>query len=163
MPKRHSEDIDIEDFTDGITNIDEILELNRDECAAVLGYIADKAEISMTSLKKARTRLPSFSGANWANFALQYGLHKDASMLVLEPFSTPRYCLPPSMHVTMFENAWRWQDVYREKSAQSREEAAVRILDPVSQPNNSYMHFILLTVIDAVHCSNCGIISRPGH
>ncbi|KIM89513.1 hypothetical protein PILCRDRAFT_769359 [Piloderma croceum F 1598] len=30
----------------------------------------------------------------------------------------------------MFENAWRWQDVYREKVVHSRKEARVRILDP---------------------------------
>jgi len=34
----------------------------------------------------------------------------------------------------MFVNAWHWQDAYREKVAQSREEARVRILDPYIVP-----------------------------
>ena len=42
----------------------------------------------------------------------------------------------------MFENAWRSQDVYREKVDHTTEEAKVRILEPVCQPNSNYMHFL---------------------
>jgi hypothetical protein len=161
MPKRHSEDIDVEDLANSVLNIDRLLELDCDERAAVLVCIADRVGIPTAILEKARTG-PPFSASKWPDIARQYGLHRDAALMTfaLDSFKTPKYYLPLSLHVTMFENAWCWKDVYCERSEQSREEVAVRILDPVCQPSNRYMHFI---VNDAVHHSDCGIISRPGH
>ena len=79
----------------------------------------------------------------WSEFAKEFGLPDNASHLGLASFKTPRYRLSPSLHEAMFENAWCWQDVYREMIDQTREEARVRILDPVCQPNSVYMHFVL--------------------
>ena len=75
----------------------------------------------------------------WSKFAKEYSLPEDASYLNLESFKTPRYRLPPLLHQAMFVNAWNWQDVYREKIDQEREEARVRLLEPVCQPNSDYM------------------------
>jgi hypothetical protein len=49
--------------------------------------------------------------------------------------------LPPSLHEVMFKNAWHWQDVYHKMVDHTREEATVRILELVCQPNSDYMHF----------------------
>jgi len=75
----------------------------------------------------------------WSKFAKEYSLPEDASKFNLESFKTPRYRLPPLLHQAMFVNAWNWQDVYREKIDQEREEARVRLLEPVCQPNSDYM------------------------
>ena len=147
MPsKRSKDDIDIESLVESVPLdkglVDGLQQLDRDELAAVLAHVANVANISTAAFKKTRIELPSFSVAKWSNFAEQFGLPQNVLKLELEPFTTPRYRLPPSLHEAMFENAWRWQDVYREKVDHTREEARVRILDPVCQPNSGYMHFL---------------------
>ncbi|KAF8239902.1 hypothetical protein L208DRAFT_1235683 [Tricholoma matsutake] len=131
MPKRT-----IDDLADSINMdrglIDGLLQFDRDELAALFAHIANEAK-TPTAFKKARIDLPSFS-AKWSDLAPQFGLSPDIEQLDLETFTTPKYYLPPSLHEAMFENAWRWQDVYREKVDQTREEARVRILDPYIVP-----------------------------
>jgi hypothetical protein len=145
-PKRNQDDIDIESFIEAVPLdnglIDGLQQLHRDELAAVLAYVANVANISTAAFKKSRIGLPSFSEAKWSDFAKQFGLPQDVLKLKLEPFTTPRYRLPPSLHEAMFENAWRWQDIYREKVDHTMEEAKVRILDTVCQLNSRYMHFL---------------------
>jgi len=109
-------------------------ELDADELAAVLADFANSANLRTAAFKKARVGLPSFSTVQWANFAHDIGLPLNASQLELEPFQTPRYPLPLSLHEAMFENGWRWHDVYREKVDQSREEARVRLMEPYIVP-----------------------------
>jgi hypothetical protein len=145
MPnKRSKDDIDVESLVESVPLdkglIDGLQELDRDELAAVLAHVANVANISTAAFKKTRIELPSFSVTKWSDFAKQFGLLQNVSKLGLEPFTTPRYHLPPSFHEAMFENAWRWQDVYREKVDHTREETRLRILDPVCQPNSGYMH-----------------------
>jgi hypothetical protein len=94
------------------------------------------ADLPTATFKKARVGLPSFSAAKWSKFARQYGLSEDPSFLNLEFFTTPRYRLPSSLHEAMFENAWRWRDVYLEAVAQERVEARLRLLEPVCLPNS---------------------------
>ncbi|KIL55332.1 hypothetical protein M378DRAFT_28579 [Amanita muscaria Koide BX008] len=135
MTKRSHEDINVDKLIDSI-NLDKGLRaafsgLTADELAALLADFANTANLPTAAIKKARVGLPSFSTAKWTEFALQYGLPSNVLHLNLEPFTTPKYRLPPSLHETMFENAWRWQDVYREKVDQGREEARVRLLEPV--------------------------------
>ncbi|KAM6496570.1 hypothetical protein JOM56_007043 [Amanita muscaria] len=133
MTKRNH-DIDVASLVDSINlDINGLLELDRDQLAALLAHIANKANIA-TTFKKARIELPSFSVVKWSKFAKQSGLPDDVSKLRLEPFKTPRYRLPLSLQEAMFENAWRWQDVYREKADHTREESRVRILDPYIVP-----------------------------
>ncbi|KIL58137.1 hypothetical protein M378DRAFT_170927 [Amanita muscaria Koide BX008] len=135
MPEPTYDDIDVDSLVDSINlDIDGLLELDRDELAALLAHIANEARITTTMFKKARIELPSFSLAKWSKFAEQYGLPQDVSALKLEPFKTPRYCLPLSLQEAMFENAWRWQDVYREKADHTKEKSRVRILDPYIVP-----------------------------
>jgi hypothetical protein len=139
MPsKRCKDDIDIESIIESVPLdkglVNGLQQLNRDELAAVLAHVANEANISTAAFKKTRIELHSFSEAKWSDFAKKFGLPEDVSRLELEPFTTPRYSLPPSLHEAMFENAWRWQDVYREKVDHTMEEAKVRILDPVCQP-----------------------------
>ena len=145
MPKRSKADIDIESLIESIPLdrglIDGLQQLDCDELVAVLAHVANVADVSTAAFKKTRIELPSFSVAKWSDFAKQFGLQEDVSKLELGSFTTPRYRLPPSLHEAMFENAWRWQDVYREKVDHTREEARVRILDPVCQSNSSYILF----------------------
>jgi len=115
-----------------------LLELTPDELAALLADLANSANLPNATFKRARLDLPSFSAVKWSEFAEGYGLHEDASCLNFESFETPRYRLPPSLHQAMFENAWRWQDVYREK-LDLGEETRVRLLEPVCQLNSDYM------------------------
>ena len=144
--KRNRDDIDVDSLVKSVPLdkglIGGLLELNRDELASVLAHVANKASISTATFKKARIELPSFSAAKWSYFAKQSGLPQDTSRFRLNSFTTPRYRLPPSFHEVTFENAWRWQDVYGEKVDHTGEEARVRILDPVCQPNSGYMHFL---------------------
>ncbi|KAF8230837.1 hypothetical protein L208DRAFT_1399821 [Tricholoma matsutake] len=138
MPKRTKDDIDVDSLVE-LVNLDNglvdgLLQLDRDELASLLAHIANEASITTTTFKKARIELPSFSVAKWSKFAEQFDLPQDVSALELEPFTTPRYRLPLSLQEAMFENAWRWQDVYREKVDHTREEARVRILDPYIVP-----------------------------
>ncbi|KAF8238934.1 hypothetical protein L208DRAFT_169657 [Tricholoma matsutake] len=115
MPKRCTEDIVIEDVIDCINLdrgiVDGLLDLTHDELAAVLGH---KGDIPTATFKMARSALPSFSTIKWADFASQYGL-------------------PTNPEKTMFQNAWYWQDVYRETVYQTQEQARLRILEPVCQ------------------------------
>jgi hypothetical protein len=99
------------------------------------------ANLPTATFKKARVDLPSFSAVKWSDFAKQFDLPSKASQVVLASFNTSRYRLPPSLHKAMLENAWRWQDVYREKVDQEREEARVRLLEPVCQQNSDYMRY----------------------
>ena len=135
MPKRRTEDIVIEDVIECINldrgMVDGLLDLTRDELAAVLGHIANKGDIPTATFKMARTTLPSFSLVKWTNFASQFGLPTNPEKVNFAPYSTPRCRLPPSFQKTMFQNAWHWQDVYRETVDQTREEARLRILELV--------------------------------
>jgi hypothetical protein len=144
--KRNRDDIDVDSLVQSVPLdkglIGGLLELNRGELASVLAHVANKASISTASFKKARIELPSFSAAKWSDFAKQSGLLQDTSRFRLNSFTTPRYRLPPSFHEAMFKNAWRWQDVYREKVDYTREEARVRLLDPVCESNSGYMHLL---------------------
>jgi hypothetical protein len=148
MAKHHHEDINVDELIDSI-NLDKglrevFLELTADEIAALLAHFANLANIPTVAIKRARVGLPSFSTVKWAEFAIQYSLPTNSVYLNLQPFLTPRYRLPPSLHETMFENAWRWQDVYREKSNQGREQARMRLFEPVCQLNSDYMRFVLI-------------------
>jgi hypothetical protein len=142
MSKRTNENIN--DIANSINMdrglIDGLLQFDRDELAALFAHIANEAKIPNAIFKKARTDLPSFSAAKWFDLAAQFDLSLDIEQLDLKTFTTPKYHLPPSLHEAMFENAWRWQDVYREKVDQTREE---RILDPVCQSNSGYIHLVL--------------------
>ena len=133
--KRSKDDIDIESLVESVPLdkglIDGLQQLDRDELVAVLAHVANVASISTAAFKKTRIELPSFSVAKWSDFAKQFGLPQNVWNLKLEPFTTPRYRLPPSFHEAIFQNAWRWQDVYREKVDHTRGDARVRILDPV--------------------------------
>ena len=151
MTKNRSKaDIDIESLVDSVPLdkglVDGLQQLYRDELAALLVHVANVANISTAAFKKTRIELPSFSVAKWSDFAGQFGLAQNILQLKLEPFTTPRYRLPLSLHETMFENAWRWQDVYREKVDYTKEESRVRILNPVCQPNSGYMHFLSMVM-----------------
>lgn len=165
MSKRTNNDID--DLA-GSTNMDRgliagLLELDRDKLTTLLARIASEAKIPTAAFKKARIELSSFSADKWFEFAPQFGLPPKIEYVKLETFTTPKYYLPPSLHETMFENAWRWQDVYREKVDQTREGVGIRILDPVCRPNGSgYLHYLTADG-DTVYCSNRGIVSRSSH
>jgi hypothetical protein len=103
MPKRRHtepEDIDAEEVIEGINLnkgiLDGLLDLNRDELAAVLAHsIANEGNISTASFKMARTALPSFSTEKWTEFALQFGQRTNPEIVILTPYSTPRFRLPP--------------------------------------------------------------------
>lgn len=140
MTKRKVDDIDIDEVVESVDLsgglVGGLLNLGRDELAAFIADIANKGAIPTATFKRARAALPSFSQVKWSNFAQHLGLPNDPSRLHLQSFVTPSYQLPPSLHEAMFENAWRWQDVYRERVDQTREEARVRILDPVRQANS---------------------------
>jgi hypothetical protein len=144
MKRSRDIDIDVDDVIASM-NLDGGLlaafkELTEDELAVLLGELANRARLPTSAFKKARVDLTSFSKAKWSDFAPQYGLPQRTSTLTLETFTTPRYRLPPSLHETMLQNAWRWQDVYRESMFQEREAGKVRLLEPVCQPNSDYMH-----------------------
>jgi len=148
MTKRSRDDIDVDQLIDSI-NLDKglragVLELTADQLATLLADFANLANLPTAAFKKARVGLPSFSTVKWTGFAREYGLPLNASHLHPCTFHDPRYRLPPSLHEAMFENAWRWQDVYREKVDQGREEARVRLLEPVCQRNCDYMRFVLI-------------------
>ena len=111
MPNKWSkDDIDIESLVESVPLgkglINGLQQLDRNELAVVLAYVANVANISTTVFKKTRIELPSFSAAKWSDFAKQFGLPQNVSRLKLEPFMTPRYRLPPSLHEAVFENAW---------------------------------------------------------
>ena len=119
----------------GVGWMQKILELDKDDLAVILGDLANKSKITNSTLKRVRMTLPSFSVANlkWEDFAERSGLPWDPGFLALrlQPFETPYYALPSSFHEAIIENAWRAQDVYREKSMHWGDEALIRLLDPV--------------------------------
>ncbi|KIM82590.1 hypothetical protein PILCRDRAFT_70552 [Piloderma croceum F 1598] len=129
------EAIDIESLVESVPLdkglVDGLQQLDRHDLTAVLAHVANVANISTVAFKKTRIDL---CVAKWSDFAEQFGLPQNVLKLELEPFTTPRYRLPPSLHEAMFENAWRWQDVYRENVDHTREEVRVRILDPYIVP-----------------------------
>ena len=169
MPKR-SHDTDVEELVESINLdkglIDGLLQLKPDELASLLGEVANKANLPTTTIKKFRADLPSFSVAKWTDFASQFGLNQDASLLKLDTFKTPRYYLPPSLHVIMFENAWQWQDVYCEKYDQTREQARIRILDPVCQSSSRYIYTlysdrIMQYIVPIVALFHGRVVNKP--
>ncbi|KAF8816310.1 hypothetical protein BYT27DRAFT_7277196 [Phlegmacium glaucopus] len=106
------------------------LELPEDDLAKLLSDIANHGNIKTAAITKARTSLPSFSGAKWTDFAEKFGLPNKLENTRFEQVTTPVYSLPPSLHEIMFEAAWHTQDVYQERRKQRREMAGVRIMDP---------------------------------
>jgi hypothetical protein len=104
-----------------------------DEHAALLADLANLAEVSNEAFKKARADLPSFSTVKWSQIAPELKLPPTPSLLGLATFRTPRYLLPPSLHQSIFENAWRWQDACFEKLDR---EAGLRPLESVCQPRH---------------------------
>jgi hypothetical protein len=103
--------------------------MTTDDLAMLLGEIANHGKVKTSAIKKARTGLPSFSGTK---FLETFGFPSTLDNDLFERVSTPVYWLPPSIHEIMFEAAWHTQDVYQERQVQRREEAKVRIMDPVS-------------------------------
>lgn len=118
--------------------LDKFLTMTTDNLARLLGEIANHGKVKTSAIKKARTSLPSFSGAKWRPFAETFGFPATLDNDLFEQVSTPVYWLPPSIHEIMFEAAWCTQDVYQERQVQRREEARVRIMDPVCQQNGCY-------------------------
>ena len=70
-----------------------------DELAAVLGHIANSANLPTAAIKEARVALTSFSAAKWSEFSKEFGLPTKASKTSLGYFITPRFCLPPSIRL----------------------------------------------------------------
>lgn len=143
MTKRSHDDIDVDDIIDSI-KLDHglragLLELTLDELADVLADVANEARLPTAIFKEARIDLPSFFAVKWSEYAKEFGLPNNIEYLCLVPVKTPKYRLPPSLHEAIFENSWRWLDVYREKVSQQRGNAKVRLLQPVCQPNSGYM------------------------
>src|SRR6266550_6711422 len=122
--------------------MEQLLQVDRDELTKLLAHISNEASITTAMIEAAKTELPSFSTTKWTEFAKTSGLPEDPSDLELEHFSTPRYRLPLSFQVSMFENAWHWHDVYGEKIIHTREAPRVKILEPVCQRNNDSLHFL---------------------
>jgi hypothetical protein len=81
LNKRSKDDDDIEFIIEAVPLdnglIDGLLQLNRDELAALLAHVANLTNISTPRFKKARIELPSFSVAKWSGFATQFGLPED--------------------------------------------------------------------------------------
>ena len=97
-----------------------------------LASIANRADIKTAEIKRAMATLPLVSATNWSNFAERVGLADSLENNVFERVITPVYSLPLSVHVDMFEAAWRSQDVYREKMEQKSDLATtLRVMDPV--------------------------------
>ena len=138
MTNKRNRNIDIESLIESISLdkglVNGFQQLDREELAVVLAHVANEANISAAAFKKTKIEPSSFSETKWSDFAQQFGLPKNVMKLELKPFTTPRYRLPPSLHEVMFKNAWHWQDVYREKIDRTKEEAKMRILDPVYHP-----------------------------
>ncbi len=143
MPER-IDGIDVDSIVESEDNglMDRLLQLDRDELTKLLAHISNEASITTATINAAKTDLSSFSTTKWAKFAKTFGLPEDPSYLELEHFSTPRYRLPLSFQVSMFENAWHWHDVYGEKIIHTREAPRVKILEPVCQRNNDSLHFL---------------------
>jgi len=132
-PKRKAENIadalDLVDLEDGWMK--KLLDIDNDSLILIVCELCNQGRITNKRIKAGRISLPSFSTAKWDQFASSIGLPEDPEDVDLDSFFTPVYQLPPSFHTANFESAWRAQDVYQEKASQTREEARVRILDPV--------------------------------
>lgn len=165
MPTRHTEDIDVKNVIECINldkgMVDGLLDLNRDELAAVLGHIANEGNIPNATFKIARSTLPSFSIVKWTDFASDFGLPTNPAKVNLTCYSTPRFRLPPSFQKTMFQNSWNWQDVYRETADQPQEQARLRILDPVCRLKGGSMRLLMMCA--AVYCSDYSFVSGSSH
>ena len=100
MGKRDRDiDIDVDEILSSI-NLDKglryaVWDLTQEELAALLADLANDANLRNVAFKKARLDLPSFSTVQWSEYAAQYGLPENPSVLKLESFTTPRYLLPP--------------------------------------------------------------------
>ena len=131
--KRTAGDVDIANSVDQVDLphgwIDKLFE--SDDLAFIIGEIVNRAQLSASAIKKARSDLPSF--AKWSELAPDFSLPDDVSLAIteLDSFMIPVVHLPPSFHVTSFQVAWRVQDVYQERSAQNREVARIRVFDAV--------------------------------
>jgi hypothetical protein len=123
--------------------LDKFLTMTTDDLTRLLGEIANRGKVKTSAIKKARTSLPSFSGAKWRPFADTFGFPATFDNNIFEGVSTPVYWLPAPIHEIMFEAAWRTQDVYQERQVQRREEARVRIMDPVCQQKCLFSFSIL--------------------
>ncbi|KAF8341722.1 hypothetical protein F5887DRAFT_1219234 [Amanita rubescens] len=110
--------------------IQKLLALGPD-LAYVLASLANARQITASQIKKARIGLPSFSCAKWSELAPNFDLRVDLTMARFDSFSIAPVLLPPSFHETTAEVAWRFQDVYRERPSQEREEVRVRVFDAV--------------------------------
>ena len=133
-PKRPADDPDVETAIQsaGIKDddwIQKLLEVDKEQLILIVSLIVNKGNIDNKSIKKARTEIPSFSTANWTDFAARAGLPDNPSYLRLEYFETAAYQLPPSFHKAVFESSWRTLDVYQEAVEQTQ--GQFRILDPV--------------------------------
>ncbi|KAE9403443.1 hypothetical protein BT96DRAFT_1016998 [Gymnopus androsaceus JB14] len=103
--------------------------------AALLAHLLQELDVSDREIKRARTNLvPSFSDAKWATVADQLGLHRNPGLVELDHFSPPNCVLPPSMLKSMFKEGWKFMDVYKEKTAQTREATRTKLLEPVLVP-----------------------------
>ncbi|KAI0288566.1 hypothetical protein BC826DRAFT_971488 [Russula brevipes] len=152
MPKRPADDADADVETAiQATRINDddwmnkLLEVDQEKLILIVSKIVNEGNIDNRSIKKARIELPSFSMTKWIDFAKRTGLSRNPTSLTLQHFSTPVYQLPPSFHKAIFESSWRTQDVYQEVAVQTREESAVRILDPYIVPILSLFHGRVIT------------------
>jgi len=78
--------------------LDKFLTMTTDDLARLLGEIANHGKVKTSAIKKARTGLPSFSGAEWRAFAITFGFPSTLDNDLFERASTPVYWLPPSIH-----------------------------------------------------------------
>ncbi|KAF8073302.1 hypothetical protein FPV67DRAFT_739572 [Lyophyllum atratum] len=138
MTERHLE-IDIEEVAKGFNlekgQLDSLSQLDDAGTIALIAHLADVKGFTDRDFKKVGLpNLPSFSAAKWSDLGPQLGLPANAELLMLADFVTPKFCLPSSFHQATFENAWRWQDVYREWSDQATEAPKMRIFEPYIVP-----------------------------
>jgi hypothetical protein len=103
-----------------------------DKMTGLIAQLANLSGVTDRALKKARRKLPSFSGAKWEDLSGKYNLPEKRFTSEELPVVhvTPCY-LPLSMHIELFEAHWRAADVYRDKEQQTREAARVRLLEMV--------------------------------
>ncbi|TDL17830.1 hypothetical protein BD410DRAFT_901178 [Rickenella mellea] len=110
--------------------------------ARLIAGIASQGNITVEQIKKAKDEIPSFSAANWPYVSKRFGLNESIAALLLQlPYhAPPQRRLPPSLHRTVFKNAWHALDVFQEKNFQRREAAGVRVLDTYMVPALGYYH-----------------------
>jgi hypothetical protein len=97
MPKRNIKRNSRDLYEHAIQSVDlgegwmqKLLEIDKED-------LANQNNITNSTIKKARTHLPSFSVAKWVDFAEKTDLPSDSELLALKPFVTPSYPLPPSL------------------------------------------------------------------